>query len=314
MKLRKVKFVFISPILIFIFLFSKINITEFINCLKDVNITLLLLGLFIFLFANILIASAEWLRILYPFNCPVSLKEAIFIRLGSRLIKSFFPFRSGELFRAFYLKKQKGFPVSLGISSLAIQFMLDFLVLVFIMAFSYIVFIKPFYIAPFFVTAAFLCTLCIFVFKYIKKFTLYFTRKIDSRLHHLINTLFAAYALLKLKDFAAILTYSIIAWICELTAFIILFKASGVAIPVYAIFIFIPLVIIISNMPISVSGVGTREAALVFFFSRFDSAEKLLSSGMLISFVYFFLPLMLSLFFAKRFLNKLCYISETSKV
>lgn len=304
---------FIIPIIIFIILFSKIDIFEFISCLKDVNAILLLLGLFIFMFASILISSVQWLRILRVFNCPISLGEAMFIRFVSRPIKFLLPFKSGELLKVFYLRKQKGFPVSLGISSLVIQFMLDFLVLVFIMGFAYIFFIKPSYVALFFPAVAFLCILCIFTFKYIKKLTFYLVKKINSRLYDFINTLFKAYALFKLRDFVVILTCSIIAWSGELIVFIVLFKAAGVNIPLYAILIFVPLVIIMGNIPITVSGLGVREAALVFFFHQFGSVERLLSGGMLISFVYFFLPFMLSLFFLKPFLGKVFYIPETSK-
>ncbi len=290
MNLQKIKSftVFITPIAIFVLLFSKINIPEFVNCLKEVNLVVLLAGALISIFVDIFISSIQWQRILLPLDCSLSLKEALFIRVGSRPAKSILPFKSGELARAFYLKRQKGFPVSLGISSLIFQFILNFLVLAIIMLFAYIFFIKPSYVALFSLGLLFLCILCILSFRPIKKLTLNFAKRVSSRFYNSIDALFKIYRKFKFKDLATILSYSVITWAGTFITFIVLFKAVGLNVPLYAILVFAPLTIIISNIPITISGLGMREATLVFLFYEFGSSERLLSSGVLISFVQFF--------------------------
>lgn len=313
--LQKIKSftVFITPIAIFILLFSKMNIPEFISCLKEINVVFLLAGILISIFVEIFIPSIQWQRILHALNCPLNLKEALFIRVGSRPAKSLLPFKSGELARAFYLKKQRGFPVSLGISSLFFQLILNFLVLVIIMSLAYILFIRPSYLILFFLLLSFLCILYILSFRLIKKFILYFAKRVGSRFYNSVDALFKIYRKFKLKDLAAIVSYSVIIWVGGFITFIVIFKAVGLDVPVYAILIFVPLIIIISNIPITISGLGTREAALVFLFYEFGTPERLLSSGVLISFVQFSLPLIFSLLLAKTFLNRLYYISEPSQ-
>lgn len=307
MNLQKVKSltVFIAPTAIFVLLFSKINISEFISCLKEINVGFLLVAALISIFTEIFIPSFQWLRILHPLDCPISLKEAVFIRVGSRPAKSILPFKSGELVRALYLKRQKGFAVSLGISSLFFQFILNFLVLVIIMLVAYILFINPPYVALFSLGLPFLCILSIFCFKFIKKFILYFAKRVSSRFYNSIDGLFRIYREFKLKELTTILSYSVVIWAGQLITFIVIFKAVGLNIPLYAILIFVPLTIIISNIPITISGLGTREATLVFLLYGFGPPEGLLTSGVLISFVQFFLPLIFSLFFVKSFLSRL---------
>lgn len=305
---KKIKSVviFITPVIIFIILFSKIDIFEFIRMFKKINPIFFLIGTFVFLLTNLFIIPLQWLRILLVLGYSFSLKEAIFIKLGSYPIKAISPLKTGDLIRAIYLKKQKGIPFSMGAISLYIVFILNLLVMVILMYSGYLFFKKDFfYIILFYLGLLLSFTLVILTFRLVKRFILYTARKVNSRFYNSLEVILNIYRRFTLKDLSVLFIYSIVFWTCELFTFFILSKATGLNIPFRAILIFVPLIILISNLPISVSGLGTREAAILFWFSEFGSKERLLSAAILVSFVNIFLPLIISLFFIRGFLKRL---------
>ena len=308
LNLEKIKMVIIVivPIAIFIFLFSKIDVLEFLIVLKKINIIFLLTGAFIFLFSDFFINPLQWLRALLSLGYSFNLKEAITIKIANFPIKAILPLKTGDLIRAVYLQRRKGIPLSAGVSSLGFNLILNLLVLVIIMCLGYILFNAGLFYGILFCSGVLLLfILTSLFFRFIKKVILYLAGIVNSRLHNSVESLFDIYNRFNFKDFSALLFYSVLIWASELLTFFVLFKAVGLNIPFHAIVVFVPLVILISNLPITISGLGTREAVILFCFSKFGSPENLLSAGILISFLYFALPLTLSLFFIRKFLKQI---------
>lgn len=110
---------------------------------------------------------------------------------------------------------------------------------------------------------------------------------------------------LSFKNALFLLSYSLFLKGFELLDYFLVFKALGLDIPLRPLLVFTPLAMLISEIPISFLGLGSREAAIVFFFSSFGSLEKLLVAGILISFSEYLLPNILSLLFLKPFLDKM---------
>ena len=46
-----------------------------------------------------------------------------------------------------------------------------------------------------------------------------------------------------------------------------------------------PLVILLANLPVTVSGIGTREVGMLLLFANYGRAETLAAAGLLLSFV-----------------------------
>jgi hypothetical protein len=100
-----------------------------------------------------------------------------------------------------------------------------------------------------------------------------------------------------------LLAYSVFFQFSELITAYILFKAVGLSIPAYIIFIYIPVVVLLSNIPLTIAGLGTREAAIIFLFSKYGSQELLLTSAILISFIEHILPTAIGLIFLSPFIK-----------
>jgi len=82
-------------------------------------------------------------------------------------------------------------------------------------------------------------------------------------------------------------------------------KAVNVSIPVYEILICVPLIILIGSIPVTFLGIGLRESAVLFFFLKYSFPEKLLSLGILYSFVGYLIPMILGLFLVGFFINNI---------
>lgn len=107
------------------------------------------------------------------------------------------------------------------------------------------------------------------------------------------------------KNALFLLSYSLFLKGFEFLDYFLVFKALGLDIPLKPLLLFAPLAMLISEIPITFLGLGSREAAIVFFFSSFGSLEKLLAAGILISFSEYILPNVLSLLFLKPFLDRM---------
>jgi hypothetical protein len=66
--------------------------------------------------------------------------------------------------------------------------------------------------------------------------------------------------------------------------------ALSMPIPFYKILIFMPIIILIANIPITILGLGIREAAILFFFAEYGLKQQLLSLGILCSFIEYIFP------------------------
>jgi glycosyltransferase 2 family protein len=71
---------------------------------------------------------------------------------------------------------------------------------------------------------------------------------------------------------------------------VLIFQALNVTVPLVQILLYLPWVNIISLLPISISGFGTREAILVYFFTPFQvSTEQMVLVGLLMGLIFFIL-------------------------
>lgn len=102
-----------------------------------------------------------------------------------------------------------------------------------------------------------------------------------------------------------LVSYSLLLKGMELVGYFLVFRALGLNVPLKPLLVFAPLAMLVSEIPVTFLGLGSREAALVFFFSSFGSPEKLLAAGILISFAEYILPNLLSLLALKPFLDKM---------
>ena len=95
----------------------------------------------------------------------------------------------------------------------------------------------------------------------------------------------------------------IIAWMISiLVAVFVLLSLNISQIPLLFVFVIVPIITLLEILPISISGIGTRDAALIFLFSYFAvSAEQAIAYSLLYLFTgYFFVALLGVIFFIQN--------------
>lgn len=325
MKRLWIYFIYLVPIFIFIFLFSKIGITEVAKILKDIRPGLLFLGIAISLFSNIFLSTEKWREILRSLGLNVPFRELLFVQTGSIPLKTISPMKSGMLLRAVYLNKKYDFPFLQGTYSLILSLFLNLgAVIFFIFLGSFLPGVhrasgiylgtNPYRIVYFGLLVFSLCLIFLWMLKWknVKKIIKGYLDLWGSRFTISVKNLYESIITINLKKFLILFLYAGLIIFFELLNFKILSKAVGLVIPFSQILLLASLTILISNLPITIHGLGTREAAICLFFAPYGSSEKLLSLGITISAVEYFLPILIGLFLTKSFLARLSVIGGQS--
>jgi uncharacterized membrane protein YbhN (UPF0104 family) len=94
------------------------------------------------------------------------------------------------------------------------------------------------------------------------------------------------------NSFINAILLSVIIQIMNVLVYIVLSHALDIVVPWRFFFLFFPLITIISMMPISVNGLGVREALNVYLFSQVD---VLSSQALSLSLLWFFMVSIISL-------------------
>lgn len=273
----------IITILLFIFLFSKIEIRSVVEAIKILDIRLFFIATVISVSVNIFLGAEQWKQSLKICNLDISFLETLLIKLGSMPAKRLLPLKMGEMAKPLYLKKVHNFPLSRGIFSVFLPIFLNsFTAVLFILFGMHIS--EKMHISWYIIILLFLTVII-------------FGRQLFLRYYKNVN-------ITKIIPFISLFIISLIYISSEVIVVYILFNTFGVDISFYNFLIFVPLIIFITNIPITFQGLGTREICVVFFFSKYADAGLLLSIGIIYSFIEGILPLLISMFFLKGFLNK----------
>lgn len=272
---------------------SKVNLKNLIANFSNINVSLILFTILLNL-PLICIKACRWKQILAIQSIQYNLKDSFIVYLVGIYVGVVTPGRLGEFVKVLYLKSDKQISLSKGMSSVLVDRLFDLYLLIILGLIS----IWKFDILGIFsntvtlllviIISAPLCilnkklmtTIVGLIYKYVIKIKVQFEEKFDDfykGINQLIN--------LKLI-FTAILTclgYLVFFTQCYLIAI-----AMGISINFITITLFMAISNLISFIPISISGLGTRDATLIYLFSLIDlSPELAISYAFLVFFTFF---------------------------
>ncbi|MCM8786787.1 MAG: flippase-like domain-containing protein [Candidatus Omnitrophica bacterium] len=289
---------FFVSLFLLVFLFYKIDVKKIIEVLSKSNLTLIFLAIAISLSINIFFGAYKWRKILCVLDYRLSYWEALIIRSGFLPFKIISPLKSSELIKAFWLNKKKDIEFGKALSSLLFDRILNLLVTIGIFLIALV--LTRLQISYFFIFFLFFGMVSFLLFNRLRDAILNIVKKIHLKLYEFVEQLFSSFNETSLKEKILLLFYSIIYQFSEFLNTYILFLAVGVRIPILAILLYTPIVMIVNQLPISILGLGTREALLVFLFSKFGPISSLLGGGLLISLIEHILPVVFGLFFIRK--------------
>ena len=296
----------IVTLIVFGILFSRIDFRQTMALLVTIKPGYLVFAVVLSLFSNIMLPTEEWRLILKALGKDVSFRKLLFIKLGVAPIKNAVPLKSGELVRVLCLKKISGISFSAGILSVFISLIFGLFVLFIIAMGGCIYFTKNPYSIGYISFAGSVFTLFVMVFS--GKITgneriLNFLGKLNGRISDGAKKLGEAFLGLRLSGLILPFIFGVIIKICELVVFYLIFRGLGVSLPLSSVFIFVPVTMLVSVLPIAFLGLGIREGVVVLLFAGCASSEIVLSGGLLFSFIDYVLPAVAGSIFTRRLLG-----------
>jgi len=228
---------------------------------------LLLLSLAATLYYFFSVSVTKYRLLLEVIGVGVTQPEARLIRIGSMPLKAVVPYKAGEFSRAVYLNKIHNVPYKKG---------------VLLIVYGYATRV------PVLLAASLGGFLALYA-------------GVDGRLVLAAGALLCAAIPLLGRKYRALAFYSVFSEALLVVSYALIFKAFGIAVPAAELLLYVPLILIVTGLPLSVMGVGVREAAVAAVFASRTDFNTLLSSALSVSLIESVIPLLLSTLFLRKF-------------
>jgi glycosyltransferase 2 family protein len=245
-----------------------------------------------------------WLRayrLILMFGRQLSVMESVRFTLAASSLNLALPAKGGEFVKGYFLKKHLSIDSNTSFSAIIYERVLDVgaLLLILIVAQTYWQNFSNFVVLLFVVGT----TIAVIIYFYINLSTkpnqlvlIALNRFPKVREFYTSSRMFFSDHFSKGPAIRTILV-TVILWLVHLAQFFCFFMTLGYEGPSITIFTLVPIVIFVGLIPISLAGIGTRDVALIYFFSSWTSPELAAGVGVL-SHLRYLLPGLIGIYFA----------------
>lgn len=269
---------FLIGFAIFIFLLSRVKIGEVAGLLSSTKPDFYF-GALLLLALLLLLKGLKWKLVLRAQGVSLGLPEAVKYFCVGFFFSSFTPAKLGDFVRALYISGGAKLPLALGsvLVDRAIDVALLFIFAVFATVAAY--FWLGSQMVPFWLLillSAILAASFYLLFNehYLKILLRPMFRAIVPENHKAglsagFSELFSSVktVLNRKRVFAGAILVGTLSWVISILFAYLVMLSLGIGLPLAAMFLIYPIVTLADLLPISISGVGTRDAILIFFFS-----------------------------------------------
>ena len=270
----------IIGISIFVFILSKLNLAEVWNSLKNVN--LLLFGLTLLMALPIwMVKTVKWNMLIKPYGFQFKMWEGIKVWLIGFSIGLLTPGKVGDFFKAFYVNKEGDVPLGKAITTVIFERMGDVAVLFLLAAIGSTYLLKKYAVggnmAIFVVSGFALICFAIGILtkgEIVKKmlkpiYKFFIPEKYKGVAASSFREFYEGMEQLKneKKMLVVFTTLTIISWFLVFAQVYVLVLALNVHLSYFFLVLIMPIVLLVEVLPISFSGIGTRDAAMIAMLS-----------------------------------------------
>ena len=281
-------------IAIFYIIFLKIDFWSVVEVLSHADLFFLFIALLLMI-TYLSITAKRWQAILETMDYKLQYKECFYVMMGAQPIASITPSKSGDIAKAYYLRDS--IPVSKTIGSILTERMFDFFTLLLFFLIGTL-FSKRYELVGIAVVIL-TCIIAIFLPIYAGfSFHLPMKQSWNEKIQNL--TLSMKLVTNDKKVVSTVMFYSFSFWFLSVVQILTFFYALGINLPLAFAMANIPIVIFIGYIPITLGGMGTRDAAIVFLFSDYAEPSILLGVGILFSVFRYLLPSLLGIPFMRK--------------
>lgn len=264
---------------VFLFIIYSIGPMQIAQTLLQSN-PFLLLAVLLIIITGVLIKAWRQCILLSAFDARLPLLDSANIWLMGFFFSIITPGKSGDLVKGVYFSKKPGIPIGKGLAVTVVERFFDVAVLfVFALvgfaALSMFLFFQLDLIFPIFIffvgfiLLGFLLSKKDLVSFFIKPFYGFFIpKRFVNKLQAGFDHFFEAVDIYKTRKIflLKVASLTVIVWVITIVQYYLVALALGIDISFLYLFAIMPIVNIISSLPIAFGGIGTREASLVFFF------------------------------------------------
>ncbi|MEK6872506.1 MAG: lysylphosphatidylglycerol synthase transmembrane domain-containing protein [Nanoarchaeota archaeon] len=302
------KFLPLIGILLFFYILIKINFVNVLEEIKKVNIYFLLITL-VFLIIMLVVQTFKWHIVAVFQDIKVPFKESFKINLISNFYGLITPSKLGSVIRAEYLKKYtKNKNIGKGLFNFTIDKVLDITSVIFMAVLFSFVFKDEINLPIGFFTGLFLAFVLLTLF-FIKKerskivlrffYRKFINEKIKDKTKNTFNSFYEHIP--KKRYFILFFLLNLISWLFIYLIYYFIGLSLGIKISFLYYMAILPLGTLVSMIPISIGGLGTREAALISLFGLFNvSSAKVFSMSVIDYFIVGVIPSIITLFLLWR--------------
>jgi uncharacterized protein (TIRG00374 family) len=287
-------------------IFLKIDINQFIHNFKNMNLFYFTASLLFFI-PQTYVSAKRWQLILIT-ECPISLWRSVSLILAGSTLNVVLPSKVGDFAKAFFLKKSDGLGLNQGISLTIIEKALDITALCVVLLAGTLFIPQNSGIERLSVIFSFsIISVAVFMFFYdirkiIKLNRLTSRIQIEKKINAFLNKWQESVSMQKIYKtrFIVVIFLSMLLWFLHIGQIYFFFLSLNSTVSPTVVFAYVPLSIFVGLIPISFGGIGTRDAALIYLFSPYESPSVMAGVGILCSLRYFIPAL-----FGLPFLNEL---------
>ncbi|MBU1701843.1 MAG: flippase-like domain-containing protein [Candidatus Eisenbacteria bacterium] len=278
---------------LFAVLFRQIPFGKVMAVLRGADLGQLTLALLLTVLLP-LFAAIRWRLILQLLGYSISLRTAFDLIMAAWPVSSITPSKSGDLIKAYYLKDRV--PVGLTIGTVLVERAVDVLVLLLfsvagaaLFGWRQILWISG-------------GLFCAGTLGLILLVTTGDRWPLPAKLRPKISDLLQAFKVLASHPAALILVvvYTVVKWFVSIFQTYLCFIALRHPVTLAQTAGALPLAIFVGLFPITLSGMGTRDGALVFLLSAYAPAEVILGVGLLYTLFAYWVPSLAGLPFLRR--------------
>jgi hypothetical protein len=279
----------------------RVDMRETFGVLFQMRKAPLVLAVIIAVGVGHLLGGYKWMRILAGLGRNVPYRHILLARLGGEPVKFIFPAKSGELIRPIYLRTRFQIPLPIGIGSLALDKVYNLAGLLLVMAIGLMLRMSLSAALVVLVFALFSLFLVHHIARPASNWLAGKPGRIPQAGSELLSTLHA----LPYAESAIQLLLGAAFLFAEIITGLLVLSAAGVDVPFVFAMVRLPLVILLVQVPVTISGIGTREAGMVALFGAFASPETLFAVGIAFTLVEVIAPVAVGLPFLPSFLKRI---------
>lgn len=260
--------------------------------LKNANPVYLGVSLFP-LILSLYFMTRRWKMFLSAMGFAIPLRQCFNVLMATFPLTAVTPSKAGDFVRAYYLKDE--IPVTRTVGSVLSEKVFDVVVLIAFSLLGTIYYQRYELIWLFFISLA---LVSLFVLVLQRGLSLPISSSWNDRIDNI------ALSMRSLLDnrilFLKTALYSIIIWTLAMLQILMFFYALDIDMDLLYLFANMPIAIFIGMLPVSIGGMGTRDAAIIFLFSGYGAVSELFAIGILFSLFRYWLLSIIGLPFMQK--------------